>query len=511
MSFPSILFARPEVFINDQQLGEADFFADLNLDQIIAAVTAGRDEYNLKPFFYFPLNSTDEIEYRHEVMQDLESATLFEQVKSFTQKMRTMREHLVQADALGHKYQEKAWYLDAGEIYCDAVNCFADYLAYEALKSRGFLAFRKYLANYVQSDGFTLLLAETKKIKADLAAAKYCVFLTGDGFKVRKYESESDYSTDVEETFKKFKQGAVKDYRIEFPWWPQMNHIEVKILDFVARLYPETFSNLDSYRANNGNFVDEAISAFDREIQFYIAFLDHMAPLKRAGLKFCYPRVANDSKEVYDYDGYDLALAHKLIGEGSSIVCNDFHLRDTERIIVVTGPNQGGKTTFTRTFAQLHYLAVIGCPVPGKEARLFLFDKLFTHFGREEDVKNQRGKLEDDLFRINGILGQATSNSIIVMNEIFTSTTLQDAMFLSKKVMEKITEFDSLCVWVTFIDELAFFGEQTVSMVSTVVPENPAQRTFKIVRRPAEGRSYAISIAEQFRLTYESLKERIQS
>jgi hypothetical protein len=48
-------------------------------------------------------------------------------------------------------------------------------------------------------------------------------------------------------------------------------------------------------------------------------------------------------------------------------------------------------------------------------------------------------------------------------------------------------------------------------MVSTVVPENPAQRTFKIVRRPAEGRSYAISIAEQFRLTYESLKERIQS
>ena len=137
MSFPSILFARPEDFINDQQLDEADFFTDLNIDQIIAAVTAGRDEYNLKPFFYFPLNRTDEIEYRHEVMQDLESPALFEQVKSFTQKMCTMREHLVQADDFVHKYQEKAWFLDAVEIHCDAVNCFADYLSSEAPNLEG--------------------------------------------------------------------------------------------------------------------------------------------------------------------------------------------------------------------------------------------------------------------------------------------------------------------------------------------------------------------------------------
>ena len=509
MTFHSILFEGASDSTQKETSHAPPFFINLNLDQIIEAITLGKDEYNLKPFYFNALHDLNTIQYRHEILRDLENALLFEHITSFAKKMRTVRADLAQGAKLYHRLQQQSWFLDAVELYCDTINTLARDLSSVDLRSSGFLAFRDYLAHHIRSDRFTSLITETQQLKSALSTVKYCVLIKGSGFKVRRCESEIDYSANVEETFEKFKQGAVTSYAAKFHSFPDVNSVEGKVLDFVGLLYPDIFGNLDSYCTKNRDYLDERISRFDREIQFYISYLEYIEQFRRTGLKFCYPHLSETSKAIHDYETFDLALALKLIRENTPVVCNDFYLEGQERIFVVSGPNQGGKTTFARTFGQLHYLASLGCLVPGRDAQLFLCDSLYTHFEKEEDIKNLRGKLEDDLFRIHQILQQITSRSIVIMNESFTSTTLRDAIFLSKKVLETIIQLDSLCICVTFIDELASLSEKTVSMVSTVIPENPASRTFKVLRKPADGLSYAISIAEKYRLTYRSLKERI--
>jgi DNA mismatch repair protein MutS len=507
--FHSILFDGIEVPNEDEAFGTPDFFRDLNLDQIVEAVTAGRDEYNLKPLFHMRLGDISQIEYRHAIMKDLENEALFRGITSFSARMRSMREHVKSAEDLYYKYQQEGLFLDAIEIYCETVQALLHDLCWCDPGSRGLLAFREYLAQYAASSPFKTLLQETKKLKFDLAAIRYTVQIKGDRVTVRNYDSEIDYSVAVEETFSRFKRGAPKDYRVKFRD-TGMNHIEARILELVGQLNPAVFQALDEYCTRNRSYLDKTIARFVREVQFYVSWLEYAAVFKQAGLKFCYPQVSDTCKEISSSDSFDLALAGKLLSENTPVVCNDFFLRGEERILVVTGPNQGGKTTFARMFGQLHYFANLGCPVPGTEARLFFFDRIFAHFEREEDISTLQGKLQNDLVRIHRILAEATSNSIIIINEIFSSTTLKDAAYLGTKVVEEISQLDSLCVCVTFLDELSALNGKTVSAVATVVPDNPTLRTHRIERMPAAGLSYAQAIARKYRLTYEQLKERIK-
>jgi DNA mismatch repair protein MutS len=509
--FEGILFQRSARGKIAERAEPPDFFRDLNLDQIVDAITAGREEYNLKPYFYTSLTDKAAISYRQEIMRDLKAEQLFECIKSFSSQMRSVGRHLKAGENSQYKYFGERWFLDAVAIYCEALLQLRKDLDNTAPMSRALQGFRRYLIRYLDSDRFKALLQESKKVKSGLQSIRYCLLIKNGSFTVRNYNAEENYTVAVEQTYEKFRQGNVKDYRANLPSLSGTSHIEAAILERVAQLNPDAFQALSDFCATNEIFAENPIVQFEREIQFYLSYLEYAEKLERSGLKFCFPEVSDKCKSVSSRDGFDMALAGKLLAEGGEVVCNDFILSRAERVFVVTGPNQGGKTTFARMFGQLHYLAGLGCPVPGSQARLFLFDRLFTHFEREEDMTTLRGKLQDDLMLIRRILDEASSNSIVILNETFSSTSVKDGVYLGSKLMERLLQFDLLGVYVTFLDELSSMNEKIVSMVATVAPDNPTVRTFKVERRSADGLAYALALAEKHKITYECLKERLQS
>jgi DNA mismatch repair protein MutS len=514
---PCLLFEEESAGQHERDGGpdteqDRSFARDLNFDQIVASIAGKREQRELITNVLFSrLRDAETVRYRQEIFADLDDPALFAHIASFAERMSRVRAHLDQLAKMRYRYYREGWFLDAASIYCDAVQSLAEQLAPAQIASRGLRAFREYVASYAASAGLTTLVSETRARREALEKIRYCTRIRGSRVDVSRYEDQADYSAEVLKTFERFKQGAVEDYRVHYRSWPGMNHVAAQILELVAKLFPEEFAALDEFCGKHAAFLDEGIRRADEELQFYIAYLDHIRPLRSAGLHFCYPEVSASSKDVLAAGTFDMALADKLVPAGSPVVTNDFRLNGRERIFVVTGPNQGGKTTFARTFGQIHCLGSVGCPVPGSSATLFLFDRVFTHFAREEDLTKMSGKLEDDLVRIGDILRQATSASIVILNEIFSSTTLHDARFLGTKLITRVMQLDTLCVYVTFVDELASMGDSVVSMMSTIVPDNPAERTYKVVRKPADGLAHALAIAEKYGLTYGRLRGRVAS
>jgi hypothetical protein len=503
-SVASVLFSGP---VPDPRRAP-EHFPDLRLDAVLAALVRGRQGYGIEEIFVTPLRGDDEVRDRQEVFRDLERGEIREAVDRFSEGMEEARRRRSLAESRRHPLERRAWLLDAMEAYCAAVRALEAGLLASPPRSRNVRRLGAHLSAYTESGSFRGLEAGTEEASRALRAVEYALRIHGTTVTVAPASDEPDLGAAVLETFARFRRGAATREATGGAVDPTgLSQVETRIVELVAEQHPEPFRALEEHCAHYGEFVEPTIGRFHRDAQFVLAYLDLMAPLRAAGLPFCNPAVDDGGGDTRIEDAFDIALAIAMAPAAGDIVLNDVRLEGSERALIVSGPNNGGKTTYARMVGQLHHLASIGVPIPARTACVPLADRIFTHFARAERVESLRGKLEDELLRVKGILDDATPASVIVMNESFGSTSLEDARVVGAAILRRIIGIGATCVYVTFIEELAALGDETVSMVSQVEAGDPATRTYRVVRTPPDGLAYAWAVAERHGLSYDRLME----
>ena len=174
MPYYSVLFQEQaaDAAVSASPPAQPDFFVDLNLDQFVAHVIAGREEYDLKPYFHAPLQSLDDIAYRHETFRDLEDASLVQALEKFAGAMRRMRARAVQMAKLYYPLQKQRWFAETADIYCVAVLEFFAALESSDLHSRALTGFRSYLDDYLGSSDFMRLRTAVQEVLRNLDAIR---------------------------------------------------------------------------------------------------------------------------------------------------------------------------------------------------------------------------------------------------------------------------------------------------------------------------------------------------
>lgn len=505
-TFQSLLYPRTAAASAHALTPAGASLHDLGLDAILDAAASSSAA---RAVLSAPLRDPAAIRYRQEVMRDLESAELRDAVTSFRADLRAAAVRLDEEADAGFPYARERAVLDAAVRYVRAVAGLSEALQAARLTSRGLARLRDRLMSIVAGDDFTSLARDSKRAWDGLSALHYSLRIEGRSVTVGPTPASHELHDDLSRQFGRFMQDPPPEPQPRAYLPAGRSAVQAQILRRLAALHPEPFEALRDFAGHHHDVIDPLVARVDGELDFYLDYLRTIAPLRAAGLPFCYPTVGPREAGCLCLDTFDLALALRLVAGGSPIVPNDIELRGGERMLVVTGPNQGGKTTLARTFGQLHYLAALGCPVPGREVRLAPFDGLLTHFQRGERAGDLRGRLVDELTRLRELLEAATPDSIVVLNEPFASTTLADARFLGRKLLARLSQLDLRAVIVTFVDGLSTFDAKTVSMVSMVDAEDPAIRTLKVLRRPADGAAHALAIARKHGVTLEQILERL--
>jgi DNA mismatch repair ATPase MutS len=233
------------------------------------------------------------------------------------------------------------------------------------------------------------------------------------------------------------------------------------------------------------------------ELAFYVGCLNLHSKLVSHGMPIAFPTPLPAGQHCHDFSGlYDVSLCLTV---NRGVVGNALHT-DHKNLVVITGANQGGKTTFLRSTGLAQLMMQCGLFVGADDFKAEICSALFTHYKREEDTTMKSGKFDEELARMSEIAEHIVPNSMLLFNESFAATNEREGSEIATQIVRALLEKGMKVFYVTHLYEFArgFFDEK-IDDAMFLRPERQADgtRTFRLIKGEPLETSYGEDLYRQ--------------
>lgn len=554
----AISLLTPPGFAPDYKVLSEAAIHDLGLDYLCEQVTEKKQERTLFLSILSQMTDNPEVtKYRSDVFEDIyQNEAMRDEMLRILDRINFLRDY----GSIGKTFEEAAnvWdlmhRLDELKDYIQCVEAIFKSLSDAQVHSEGVLRLKEYVDGLYHDNGFSELKKDIAALRATTSELKSVTVginlndrFEADGIGLISINSRYFTKSNIFDHFceKISMKEVVKpdtEWKEEYKFHPFAAETN-KMPDIIPlrgiALIPEgdMMEDVPRYMNRVTNQMLSAVvkklkSVLDRyvsvtiteitdlipEFIYYVRFAQYIEKLSGRGLHFCKGTLAAEEagERVMRARGfYNMKLAAAVSEKQETIVTNDLDFDKAHLVYVLTGANRGGKTTVTQAVGLLFALAQGGIFVPADSFVFQPADCIYTHFPADEDKTMDLGRLGEECRRFRQIYSDSTKNSLLLLNETFSTTSFEEGYFIAKDAVRAILSKGVRTIYNTHMHKLAFELEElnrpydAVKAVSLIVKADGGNRSFKIAMAPPEGMSYAGDIARKYGVTYEMLVEHI--
>jgi DNA mismatch repair ATPase MutS len=249
--------------------------------------------------------------------------------------------------------------------------------------------------------------------------------------------------------------------------------------------------------AQSADHIDSFFNMLRIELAFYIGCLNLSEQLAQMGEPISFPLPVASNERRHSFHGlYDVCLALTM---QQKIVGNDVNADDKD-LVIITGANQGGKSTFLRSIGVAQLMMQCGMFAPAKFLCANVCDGLFTHYKREEDVTMKSGKLDEELSRMSAIADNVTPHTLVLFNESFAATNEREGSEIARQIVSALLEKRIKVFFVSHLYDFAhsFYDKRMENaFFLRAERQSDGRRTFRLIKGEPLQTSYGADLYQR--------------